>query len=308
MSLGAPPARAGRSPWLLLVAIAVTIAVGIGSYVTRDDRALESATGRAAKSSGTPTGPEYVAIGDSFTSGGRIGALQPGGTNCLRSDRNYPSLVAADLGYSLRDVSCFGASTKDVLEGDSSGTPAQVTALSPKTKQVTVSIGGNDLGIFSSMFLTCVRISQPHNPGAPCRQQFEGKLAAKMLLVSERVGAVLDAIKERAPKAAVLVINYLSLMPQGSPCAATPFAERDVLWFAGVEQRLSAAVKSAADKRDLDVVDAHALSDHHDVCSGRKAWVNGPRPKKLDGLLFHPNGAGERAVAKAVVDRLRKET
>ncbi len=256
---------------------------------------------RPAKS----TGPEYVAIGDSYTAGGRIGALQADGADCLRSIRNYPSLVAADLGYTLRDVSCYGASTKDVLEGDSSGIPAQVDALSAKTKQVTVSIGGNDLGIFSSMFLTCVRTSQPHSPGSPCRQQFEARLAAKMLRVNERVGAVLDEVRKRAPEASVLVVTYLRLMPPDSPCSLTPFADRDVLWFAGVEKRLSDAMASAAKQRDLDVVDAHELSENHDICSGRDAWVNGPRPKNLDGLLFHPNGAGERALAKAVGDRLR---
>lgn len=290
-----------RSPWPLLAAIAITFAVGVGSYVTRDDRDVQSSAVRPAKSGG----PEYVAIGDSYTSGGRIGALQPYGADCLRSNRNYPSLVAADLGYALRDVSCYGASTKDVLEGDSSGNPAQVDALSDKTKQVTVSIGGNDLGIFSSMFLTCLRTSQPHSPGAPCRQQFESRLAAKMLQVNERVGAVLDEVRKRAPQASVLVVTYLRLMPPESPCSLTPFADRDVLWFAGVEKRLSDAVASAAKQRDLDVVDAHELSENHDICSGRDAWVNGPRPKNLDGLLFHPNGAGERALAKAVVDQLR---
>jgi lysophospholipase L1-like esterase len=290
-----------RSPWPLLVAITITLTVGIGSYVTRDDRAVQNSAVRQVKS----TGPEYVAIGDSFTAGGRIGTLQPGGTNCLRSSRNYPSLVAADLGYSLRDVSCYGASTKDVLEGDSAGVPAQVDALSDKTKRVSISIGGNDLGIFSSMFLTCVRTSQPQNPGAPCQQQFDGKLAAKMLQVSERVGQVLDEVRKRAPTATIVVINYLRLMPQTSACSLTPFANRDVLWFASVERRLSDAVASAAKQRDLHVVDAHRLSEDHDICSGRDAWVNGPRPKNLDGLLFHPNGAGERAVAKAVVERLR---
>jgi len=301
MKLGVPPARGGRSPWPLLVAIAITLTVGVSSYVTRDDRAVQSSAVRPANSSG----PEYVAIGDSYTAGGRIAALQPGGNDCLRSIRNYPSLVAADLGYALRDVSCYGASTKDVLDGDSSGIPAQVDALSRATKKVTVSIGGNDLGIFSTMFLTCVRTSQPQSPGAPCRQQFEGRLAAKMLQVTERVGAVLDEVKKRAPQAAVLVVTYLRLMPPESPCSLTPFADRDVLWFAGVEKRLSNAVASAAKERDLDVVDAHELSANHDICTGRDAWVNGPRPKNLDGLLFHPNGAGERALASAIVDRLR---
>src|SRR4029078_8567836 len=96
-----------------------------------DDRAVQSAAVRPVRSSG----PQYVAIGDSFTSGGRIGALQPDGADCLRSSRNYPSLVAKDLGYALRDVSCFGASTKDVLEGDTAGVPAQWAPLSDAHKQ-----------------------------------------------------------------------------------------------------------------------------------------------------------------------------
>jgi len=289
-----------RSPWPLLVAVAVTLAVGIGTYVTRDDRAVGDVPTRAVKASG----PEYVAIGDSFTAGGRIGDLQRDGSDCMRSSRNYPSLVAQDLGYALRDVSCYGASTKDVLEGDRVAA-AQVDVLSDRTKVVTVGIGGNDLGMFSTMFLTCFRTSQPSSPGAPCRQQFENRLAARLLQVSERVGDVLDEIAKRAPRAAVLVVDYLRLMPQDSPCAATPFAHRDVVWFAGVERRLSNAVKSAAERRELEVVDAHALSEDHDVCAGRDAWVNGPRPKNLDGLLFHPNAAGERALAKAVIERLR---
>ena len=289
-----------RSAWPLVAAVVVTITVGIGAYATRHDRAVQSGPAPAVKA----TGPEYVAIGDSFTAGGRIGTLQPGGSDCMRSGRNYPSLVAQDLGYSLRDVSCYGASTKDVLEGDSAA-PAQMNALSDRTKVVTVGIGGNDLGIFSIMFFNCLRTSQPNSPGAPCRQAFEGQLAARLQQVGERVGAVLDEIAKRAPRASVLVINYLRLMPSDSPCAATPFAHRDVLWFAGVEERLSDAVKSAAEQRGLDVVDAHGLSENHHLCAGRKAWVNGPRPRTLDGLLFHPNGAGERAVAKAVIDRLR---
>jgi hypothetical protein len=60
-----------RSPWPLLVAVAVTLAVGIGAYATRDDRAVQDVPTRAMKM----TGPEYVAIGDSFTAGGRIGGL-----------------------------------------------------------------------------------------------------------------------------------------------------------------------------------------------------------------------------------------
>ena len=56
----------------------------------------------------------------------------------------------------------------------------------------------------------------------------------------------------------------------------------------------------------LDVVDAYALSEDHDICSGRERMGQRRHDRRtLDGLLFHPNGAGERAIAKAIVDRLR---
>jgi lysophospholipase L1-like esterase len=290
-----------RSPWPLLTAIVVTVAVGIASFATRDERVD---LGRQAVRPVRAMGPAYVAIGDSFTAGGRIGSLQSGGEECLRSTRNYPSLVAQKMGYALRDVSCFGASTKDVLEG-TGDLPAQVAAVNRKTSLVTVSIGGNDLGVYSTIFLTCMRTSQPNAPGAPCQALFDRKLSSKAVQVGQRVGEILDEIKRRAPNARILLITYLSLMPHDLACAATPFTDRDVLWFAGVENELAEAVASAARQRDIDVLDAHGMSQDHNVCTGRKAWVNGPRPKPLDGILYHPNGVGERKLADSVADWLR---
>jgi lysophospholipase L1-like esterase len=171
---------------------------------------------------------------------------------------------------------------------------------------VTVSVGGNDLGVYSTIFLTCMRESRPNGPGAPCEALFNQKLITKSIEVGQRVGEILDEVKKRAPKARILVITYLSLMPHDLACAATPFTNRDVLWFAGIENRLAGAISSAAEQRDIDVLDAHEMSQDHNVCTGHKAWVNGPRPKPRDGILFHPNGAGERAVAAAVDDYLRE--
>lgn len=290
-----------RSPWPLVAAILVTLTVGAVSLVTRDDR--PSAPGPITAN---VAGPQYVAIGDSFTAGGRIKALQQGGENCLRSTENYPSIVARELGYSLTDVSCFGASTKDVLQGDT-GVKPQVDALNAETSLVTVSIGGNDLGVYSTIFLTCIRTSRPGGVGAPCQAQFDRSFRVKVDQAGRRVGEVLDEVRRRAPKARILVITYLSLMPNDLACAATPFSERDVLWFAGVETRLAGAVSAAAEQRDIEVIDMHAASLDHNVCAGAKAWVNGPRPKESDGILFHPNGAGERAIAAAVVTQLRSE-
>jgi lysophospholipase L1-like esterase len=290
-----------RSPWPLLIAISVTVAIAIGSFATRDDRRTSDPS---PGSPGHASGPAYVAIGDSFTAGGAIGELQPGTGGCLRSTRNYPSLIARELGYVLTDVSCFGATTNDVLNGDA-GVPAQIAALNAKTAVVTVSIGGNDFGIYTSLMLTCMRTSKPTDPGAPCRTALSSKLARETSSIAARVGRVLDAVVNRAPTAKVLVITYARLMPTNGTCSAIPFSRPDVGWFASIEATLSEAMTAAARNRELQIVDVHALSRGHDVCAGAKAWVNGPRPKKEDGILYHPNGAGEKAVAAAVTKQLR---
>ena len=57
----------------------------------------------------------YVALGDSYTAGPVIPVQQPDPYGCLRSDHNYPHLVAAALGVGdFKDPSCSGADTGDM--------------------------------------------------------------------------------------------------------------------------------------------------------------------------------------------------
>jgi hypothetical protein len=52
----------------------------------------------------------YAALGDSFTAGPLIPNQLNDPIGCLRSDHNYPHLVAAALGVAeFRDASCAGA-------------------------------------------------------------------------------------------------------------------------------------------------------------------------------------------------------
>ncbi len=93
-----------------------------------------------------PTPDEYVALGDSFTAGPFI-PLPDGPLGCLRSDHDYPHLVAAQLGLPrFQDVSCSGArtshmtETQDVTPGPPN--PPQFDALDTGTAVVTLGIGG----------------------------------------------------------------------------------------------------------------------------------------------------------------------
>src|SRR5215475_7481089 len=62
-----------------------------------------------------PPPSSYVALGDSYTAGPLIPLQESDPLGCLRSDHNYPHLVAAALGVSdFRDPSCSGAETDDM--------------------------------------------------------------------------------------------------------------------------------------------------------------------------------------------------
>jgi hypothetical protein len=118
----------------------------------------------------------YVALGDSYTAA----PLRPKPERirgCLRGKHNYPRLVAEALeDTELVDVSCSGASTdsmfgKQAFDGVDDSRPPQLDAVTPDTDLVTVSIGANDFGLFSSMILVCLRVGKVDPDGAPCRRQ-----------------------------------------------------------------------------------------------------------------------------------------
>lgn len=98
-----------------------------------------------------PSGP-YVALGDSSTAGPEFPGQNGKPAGCDRSDRNYPSLVARELGVEqaeFRGVSCSGATLGDLStpQATDNGTnAAQLNAVSEATRPVTLGTGGNGPG------------------------------------------------------------------------------------------------------------------------------------------------------------------
>ena len=250
-------------------------------------------------------GPTYVALGDSYTAGGPIGTLQEHGFFCQRSTRNYPSLVAVRLDLPLTDVSCGGV-TSDGLMQSVRGAPPQIDAITPKTRIVTLGVGGNDFGLYTSLLLTCPDVSKPGLSGAPCRDRMGAQIRPLIPAIGDKVGAALSAVARKAPKAEVLLVGYPRLMPPSGTCDQAPYTAGDVAWIASLESDLAASLAATARAHGVAFVPMYARSKGHDVCSGDAAWVNGLNPPDGDGLTLHPNAAGERAMAAAVTRALTK--
>jgi lysophospholipase L1-like esterase len=220
--------------------------------------------------------------------------------------QNYPSIVATTLDLPLTDVSCGGATSANVLEA-SRGVSAQIDAIKPRTRIVTVSIGGNDFSLYAKIMLTCSQLSGPKEAtGSPCRDRLGRVVTPVFPTIGTQVGKVLGAIQDRAPDATVLLVGYPRLMPSSGSCRSAPYTPADVAWVASLEARLASVMESAARDRDVTFVPMHARSKGHDLCQGEKAWVNGLDPATGDGLVLHPNAAGEQAIARSVVEALRE--
>ncbi len=171
-------------------------------------------------SSSASEGLRYVAIGDSFVSGPGIPVQDVEAPECVRSDHNYPQLLAAELeNATLVDVSCGGATTGTVQNGlvrAANPLTPQVNALTPSTKLVTVGIGGNDENLILSMYVHC--LLKDSATEAACREYGEDTATSVYPETRDRVAGVLDEVKARSPQARVLLVGYLRIVPPAGDC------------------------------------------------------------------------------------------
>ncbi|MEU4401035.1 SGNH/GDSL hydrolase family protein [Micromonospora orduensis] len=262
-------------------------------------------------SAAVPTG-RYVALGDSYTSGPLIPTQVD--LNCLRSNRNYPSVVAASAGSSsFVDVSCSGATTDDILYGGSGQLgitlPPQLSAVTSNTALVTVQIGGNDIG-FSGIIGDCAEASLSSPLGSPCKDRYTAggvdQLQARITATVPKVTSVLQGIRRAAPSARVVVLGYPAIVPDtGYGCwPVVPIAYQDVPYLRGVEKSLNAMLANTAAANGAVYADVYTPSIGRDACkSSGTRWVEGLVPQN-SAAPFHPNARGEQGMATALLARL----
>lgn len=182
---------------------------------------------------------EYVAMGDSFSSGEGVEPFNPSTdkgpvsiwdetieNRCHRSIADaYPSLLmnASSSNLDLTDfVACSGARTSNVLtsKGGSGGwgEPAQVDALSASTDVVTITIGGNDVK-FADFAKRCLSPVNTVFLNEVCDEHTDIYDEVVGLILDElpaKLVSVYDAILIKAPNAEIYVGGYPLISPYKS--------------------------------------------------------------------------------------------
>ncbi|TRV75390.1 SGNH/GDSL hydrolase family protein [Streptomyces sp. 130] len=221
---------------------------------------------------------DYVALGDSYSSGVGSGSYISSSGDCKRSTLAYPSLWAsAHSPASFSFTACSGARTGDVIAG-------QLGPLNSSTDLVSISIGGNDAG-FSDVMTTCVLQSETTclNRIATARSYVDTTLPGKL-------DSVYDAIEAKAPAAHVVVLGYPRFYKIGGSC------------IVGLSDKVRSAINGAADY--LNAATAKRAADHgfsfgdvtstfagHEICSG-SAWLHSLNWLNI-GESYHPFAAGQ---------------
>ena len=258
--------------------------------------ALLLASGAAAAQ-----GLGYVAMGSSFAAGpGITRSADDPPDSCRRSADNYAHQLARRRGLDLVDVSCGGAVTASIL-APWNGHPAQIEAVTPATSLVTVTIGGNDVGYMAGLGAASCRELAARKADAEALakcpavtrapQEAYVRLAAAMNEIAAQVHA-------RAPKAKLVFVDYLTVLPATGVCAATPLSAADADASRETARRVVEITRRASRERGAVVVSASTLSVGHDVC-GAAPWMNG-FPVPAGTAAYHPNLAGMTAVAEAL--------
>ena len=259
----------------------------------------------------------YVALGDSYAAGPLIPVPTGEPAGCLRSNRNYPSVVAKTLGIAdFRDVSCSGATTEnitgpqDVPLGQNA---PQLEALTSDTELVTISIGGNDIG-FTGIVTECAQRSPLQPTGSACKDHYTAggtdELAQRIEEAAPQVAGVLAAVDERSPDARVLLVGYPAILPDEGPGCfpVVPFSPGDVAYLREVEKSLNAMLADEAARAGAEFVDTYTPSIGHDACQppGTK-WVEGLVPT-APAAPVHPNALGMAQIGAVVAAAVADET
>ena len=290
-----------RAVWVVTSLLVTTALLGPSAHASTPGTPVDPE--RPAVRDSAPGGERYVAFGDSFVSGPGIA---PQRATCGRSERNFPTLVAAALAVdSFVDASCSGATTSNFWKEQTNYgvNPPQLDALSKDTTLVTFgTMGGNDIGLVQLAGGCANTDCVPPAGTDPLAKQFADVRVA--------LTAALDETRRRAPRAEVVVIGYGTYLPKdGCPDNFMGLVDAaEAKYVQGQVDRLSDILEQVAEEAGVLFVDQREIPGaiDHTVCAWpNQQWLRGINDYQ-DGILFHPSACGMDATAQHVVREIRR--
>lgn len=243
----------------------------------------------------------YVALGDGFTAAPYVDKTTD--EDCLRSNHDYPALLAADLRVKdFKDVSCTGVGTHALThrtkasEGRARQVP-QLNAVDSDTDLVTIGVGIQDSDLLHRMFEVCT--------AWPCTDEVRGQ---ELVRDVDRMGlSLVDAVRaaqQQAEGAQILLIGYPQITPVEGKCRLLPDLDQDQLDAVNaVLQRVNGQIQSVARQTGSTFVDVAAVTTGHELCSD-DPWFTGRRSVEDESVAYHPKAAEQAAVAAQIKSQL----
>jgi lysophospholipase L1-like esterase len=220
----------------------------------------------------------YVALGDSYSSGVGAGSYTAESGSCDRSTNAYSALWAkAHSPASYRSVACSGATTTSVIN-------TQLSALSSATTLVSVTAGGNDVG-FSNIMTTCVLYGTSQCVAAVDAAETKARNNLPSLLDN-----LYNGIRSHAANARVVVLDYPVFYDTSvSFCIGLSGTSR-----AKIDEGINLVdgiIKTAAAGHGFAFAEARSTFLGHEICDGT-SWLHSLNYLDL-GVSYHPTAAGQ---------------
>lgn len=223
-----------------------------------------------------------------------------------QSARNYPHQLAQRLGLDLVDVTSSGATIQDVLRSTQPGQPPQITQITADTALVTVTIGGNDVGYLPRLITAAMPAWLTELPSLGRRlHRFTRPSHAddRLTRTIDAVAQVFTAIRDRAPNARIICLDYLTVLPP-SYQPNLPFDQRSYNSLIELAGDLKKALAHASATHDVDLVAASTQSTAHHAWSDQPWTTRWAWPRPGGQLPFHPNADGMTAVTDMITHQL----
>ena len=195
------------------------------------------------------------------------------------------------LKLSLTDVSCDAATTEHVISAPQGAHPAQLDAVTPDTKLVTITIGGDDVD-YSATNLR----PDDATKGQDClgTSVQPNDLEAELAALPAKLDATLQAIKAKAPNTTVVVLPYLRVFPAVPvPCPpSVPMDTPTLYYLTGSSDKLHTAIKDAAARAKVKFIDSYVPKGHDACAAPARRWVEGAEPAS-PAVLVPPRRRGD---------------